>query len=126
MAYTNTYDNENNLIILHYEGRLTADEVVESFTDTRHFFVNRSGKVGIVVNASLVSTLPPSILTYARNAPFTRYKPLIFGIVGANTLVRSVANIFSMISGITVRMFDTEPEAIEAILEDLQASQSGS
>ncbi len=124
MPFSNTYDDENNLIICRYEGKLTADEVVSSFTDTRQFFVDRGGMVALIVNASAVISLPPSILTYARNAPFARYKPLIIGLVGANALVRSIASVFSVITGISVRTFDSEDEALAEMLHELQEHNS--
>ena len=123
MAYESRFDKAERMIYLHFWDNLSADEFHASLAGEREFFDGMTGPIGLLVNTTGLRSIPPAIITHARNTYFARHKNTIIAMVGASTFVNALAQMFSKLTGITVSNFSEMAEA-EAFLKEQIASRS--
>jgi hypothetical protein len=123
MAYESRFDRTEGIMYLRFWDNMTADEFHAALVGEREFFDGMTGTVGVIVEVIGLKSIPPAILTHARNTYFARYKNIVIALVGASGFVTALGQMFNKLTAITVRNFADFAEA-EAFVKQQIAQRS--
>lgn len=107
MPIESHYDKPNKLIYHRIKAYTTLAEFTNSLSGEHDFFDQMTGKVGVVFDLSGLKKLPPSFPTIARGAYFVRYKPLIIGLIGTDSLIQAMSHVLNQITHASLYNFDS-------------------